>query len=494
MSNRLIKNALSVAGQTISLAIVWLILYRYLFDTIGIEKLGVWSIVLATTSASRLSEMGFTASVTKFIATYRSENNEQSAVEALQTAAISLGIIVSVILLFAYPLLQLAMPHLLPKDGLSDGLEILPYALISIWFSVVSGIWMSGLDGCLRSDIRAGLMIASNVLLLVMAFILVKPYGLAGLAIAQIAQGIALFIFGWIAIKKVMPSLPFLPIQWKKNQFRAMLDYGVNFQINSIVMMLFDPITKVLLGRFGDLSTVGYFEMAQRIVMMVRSLVIASNQVIIPVFAGLRAENINEANNLYTRNMQYLLLLITPIFSALIAIMPVISEIWLGSYQNQFMIMAIYLSSAWYFNSINAPAYFAYLGSGKLRWVTVGFTIMGFTNISVGIILGLSYGWQGVIMAYIIALSLGSEIITYMYHKENKLSIIRILSSNDIKFIVMCFSSSVVALACYWYMIELNISKVTRILSTIIFTSTISLVIIWTHPMRKEVYLRLKNL
>lgn len=489
MHNQLIKNTLSVLGQTISLGIVWIILYRYILDAIGIEKLGVWSIVLATISASRLSEMGFTASVTKFIATYRSENNEKGAVEALQTAAISLGVVIFVILLLIYPLLQFAMPYLLAENGLSDGLEILPYALISVWFSVVSGIWMSALDGCLRSDIRAILMIISNLLLLFMAIFLVQSHGLIGLAIAQIAQGVALFIFGWISIKKVMPSLPILPIQWTYNQFRSMLGYGVNFQLNSFLMMLFDPITKILLGRFGDLAVVGYFEMANRIVMMVRSLAISSNQVIVPVFAGIKNTDNNQASYLYTKNMQYLLFLITPLFASLIAMMPIISEVWLGNYNSQFVILGVILSFSWYFNSISAPSYFAYLGNGRLRWVTAHCIIIAFTNIIFGITLGLSLGWQGVAIAYALALLLGNGFLIFKYHQEYKP---KIAFLGKLLNFTICFSFSILTLIGYTYMLDANIEKNTRILIIIAFTCITIFPIIFFHPVKKELHLKFK--
>ena len=494
ISNRLVKNAASVAGQTITLGVVWIILYRYLIDTIGVEKLGVWSIILAATSASRIGEMGFTASVTKFIATHRSEGNEQATTEVLQTAAISMGTGLGVILVIIYPVMQWALPFLLPQAGLIDGLEILPYAFVSFWFATVGGIWMSCLDGCLRSDIRAGLMIFCNIVLLIASLLLVKKFGLVGLAFAQITQGITLFILGWIVVKKIMPSLPLLPTQWSGARFRSILSYGVNFQINTVVMMLFDPITKVLFGRYGDLATVGYFEIAQRMVMMVRSLVVASNQVIVPVFAGLGEKSHDKINKLYTRNTQYLLFLTTPIFAVLAAMMPSISELWLGSYQHKFVVLGISLTAAWYINSINVPAYFAFLGQGRLRWVTVGFLAMGVTNVVLGVPLGSILGWQGVAVANIIALVLGSTIITYMYNREKKLKIAQMLSAIEIVQVVLYFLLVITVLLFYWHMTALGVNAWGRISATFAFIISASFLLVWFHPIRREIYNKVRQM
>jgi O-antigen/teichoic acid export membrane protein len=493
MSDRFIKNAFSVFAQTVTLGIVWIILYRYIIDSIGIEKLGVWSIILATISTSRLSEIGFTASVTKLVANYRSENDEVAAAHTLQTGAISLGVIVFAILSLIYPIFQYMMPVFLPKNSINDGLEILPYALISVWFSVISGIWMSGLDGCLRSDIRSGLMVLSNLVLLTIAILLVKSYGLVGLAIAQIFQGITLFLLGWVAIKKIMPSLPLFPREWTYIRFRSMVGYGVNFQYNSIVMMLFDPITKILLGRFGDLAAVGFFEMTNRIVMLVRSIIISSNQIIVPIYAGIKSNDSPQADNIYIKNTQYMLFLSTPLFIALMASMPIISEVWLGNLEDQFIAMGMTLTLAWYFNSINAPAYFAYLGRGRLIWVTVGMTVMGVMNILLGVFLGILYGWYGVILANVISLSIGSIIITVMYHRENSLHVFNIIPTRQLKILTGYFMLNINIILLYWGLIKFNIYEIHYAIALLVITILISFIFIFINPLSGEIYLKIKN-
>ena len=49
--------------------------------------------------------------------------------------------------------------------------------------------------------------------------------------------------------------------------------------------MLLDPLAKVLLSRFGGLSAVAYFEMANRMVSQARSLIASANQVLVPYYS-----------------------------------------------------------------------------------------------------------------------------------------------------------------------------------------------------------------
>lgn len=489
-SDRLKKNIFSAAVQTIIQTVVLLVLYRYLIDTIGVEKLGIWSIVLATASAARVSELGMAGSVTKYVADYRAKNDYQGAGESLQTAAVSLGVMLGVVLILAYPALLWVLPYVLPAGGLEEGRAILAYGLVSLWLTAVASIWMSALDGCLRSDLRAALMIGGSLVFLLVSFVSVARYGLVGLAVAQVIQGLVLVILGWVIARRVMSLSSLFPVQWRVMRFREMFSYGVNFQINSVVMLLFEPITKILLGRYGELSAAGYFEMAQRLVMTARGLIVESNRVIVPVFAGMGVQG-GDVHNLYIRNMRYLLLLVTPVFSVLLAFIPPISELWIGSIQWQFVIMAIYLTLAWYVNSVTAPAYFAYLGQGKLRWITVGHIIMGSTNIIAGLVFGHLFGWQGIVAVFMSSLVLGSLIPVWAYHREYKLSIIQILSIHDMVLAVVCFGAAAIVLIVYLFAFDGGGNIGVRIALAISCMVLAIGAMIWFHPLSRELWTRI---
>ena len=489
MKDRLVKNIFSAAGQTIVQAIMVLMLYRYLINRIGIDQLGIWSIVLATASAVRVGELGFSGSIIKFVAAYRAQGNDQAAAESLQTAAISVSALLAIILTIAYPLLLFFLPHVLPAASLDAGRSILPYGLVSLWLTSVSDVWMNALDACLRSALRAGIMIFSNLVFFILALKGVELYGLVGLAIAQVAQGFILLTVGWVVIRSVMHKLPIFPKQWKFVRFRKMLGYGINFQINSFVVLLFEPVTKILIGRYGGLAAAGYFEMAERMVIKVRALVVESNRVIVPVYAGMTSYKI-DAPDLYARNTQNLLFLTIPVFAGLMALTPAICEVWVGSFQPQFVIMGVWLSFAWFLNTVGAPAYFAYLGQGKLRWVTTAHIVMGATNIFFGLTLGSIFGWQGVLAAFVGSLVLGSLIPVWAFHFEHRIVNSQILSTHDMMSAGICFGSAVIALASYWAILDASlINKWARVCIVTCVMGMVSLAATWSHPLRKQIWI-----
>ena len=56
MSRSLSSNAIANIVQALAGAALLFVLYRYINATLGVERLGVWSVVLATASASRLAQ------------------------------------------------------------------------------------------------------------------------------------------------------------------------------------------------------------------------------------------------------------------------------------------------------------------------------------------------------------------------------------------------------------------------------------------------------
>ncbi len=442
----LLRNASSAASQTLVQTVAFFFLYRFLIDRLGLEQFGIWAVVLATASATRLSELGLAGSVTKFVAAARAQGDERGAAEFIQTAAITLAVVLTVALLLLLPLLSHLLPHVLPAGAVPAGRRILPYALASMWLGTIAGVWQSGLDGCLRSDIRALLVIGATALFLLLAYLAVPRYGLVGLAAAQVVQGVALVVAGWLLVRRLVGNPPIVPLQWSRARLRQMIGYGANVQVLTVVMLLFEPTTKLLLSRYGGLSSAGTFELAQQLVTKMRALIVESNRVIVPIIAGMHARG-DQQRGLYATNLHVLLYLVTPLFAVLAATMPAVSEVWLGQYRTEFVMMGVALVFAWYVNSLTAPAYFAYMGRGDLRWLTVSHVILGVSNGVLGWLAAKAFGTPGILAAFVISLVAGSVIPVITYHREQGMRVRDLVSRADVILVTVCVAAATLAVA-----------------------------------------------
>jgi O-antigen/teichoic acid export membrane protein len=459
------------------------VLYRFILTTLGAEQLVLWSIVLATASASRIGELGLGASVTRFVAKYLATGEAQVSNIVVQTAFLSIGVFLFFMLVLAYPFFLILFEHLFSAETLLQSVALLPVALISLWLAASASVFQSGLDGCQRYDLRAGLVVGAQLVFFASALLLMPYYGLLGLAYAQILQGIILIVGGWLILRGLMTGLPVVPYQWNKNIFREMLGYGLQFQLGSIAMLLFDPLTKLLLGKYSTLSTVAYYEMANQFVGKVRQLIVSANQVLVPAVAELNEKTSNKLSNLYKKNLRLLFFIVFPLYTLVAAWSGIVSEIWIGNYQETFVVLVIVLSIAWSINTFSVPAYFFNLGTGHITWNTLAHVAMGITNLSLGYILGEIYGTTGVVVGFSSALIIGSLLLISTFHIKNKLSFALFFPKESYGLVLG--GILVVLLNCSVYQQLLGYSMLERFVICMLIPLLFMSPVIWNHPMRK---------
>lgn len=482
---QILINAIMSVVQIVVISVVLFILYRFLLNTIGVEQLGIWSLVLATTSVSQIANFGLSGSVVKFVAKYIARGEDERVSAVIQTATLSIGVFVAVVLLVGYPVALWVLGLIVPSKSYVLSLSILPFALFAIWLMMITSIFQSGLDGYQRIDLRSFLLMGGAVLNLLLCFILVPTYGLLGVAYARIIQYFTILFSSWILLKRCLPSLPILPYKLDRGMFKEIIGYGVSFQIISISQMLYDPITKALLSKFGGLSMLGYYEMASRMVQQFRALIVSANQVLIPAIADLKEKTPEKIQSVYLTSYQLLFYLALPLYSLIIICTPIISELWIGHYERIFVIFGILLSIGWFLNTLNVPAYFANLGTGELRWNVAGHLAIGLLNVGLGFLLGIFYDGFGVVVAWVFSLALGSSIIYLSYHIEHKIPLAELLPRSSRIVVVTCLLGILSAtIIQYKFNYALNIIALNSLI--ILSFSIIVFIPLWLHPMRKR--------
>src|SRR5712692_4660790 len=410
------SNAKLAALQIVASAGVLFFLYRFLVRTIGIEAVGIWSVVLATTSVGRLADFGVAGSITRFVARALGQGLTQKAAEYAQTAIITAAVVFCALGLIAYPILHRVLGLIIPVRSLSIATSLLPYALVSFWLANVGAVVQGALDGTHRIDLRSRVVVLASLVYFVSAVLLVLRQGLLGLALAQLLQGALVLVSSWIVLRRCLPPLPPFPVVWRSAVFKEVIAFGAQLQLISVTILLAEPTTKALLARFGGLSSAGYFEMATRMVQQVRALLINTNQVLVPAFADLQERGRDLVVQLYRDSFRVVSYLAVPLLGGLVALIPLISEWWIGHYEATFVLYATLLAFGWFVNILCAPAYFLGVGTGHMRWNVLGNVATGALNVIGGITLGLLYGGTGVVVAAVVALSAGSLLILVMYH------------------------------------------------------------------------------
>jgi O-antigen/teichoic acid export membrane protein len=418
---RLFPNASFAVLQVLVTSATLFVLYRYLLSTQGVDALGVWSLVVAATSLASVSNLGLAGGTVRFVSKYLAHRDERSAAEAVETATLSVAVVMGVTVLIIWPasgwLLSLVVPH----KWLGVAHALLPYTLTALWLNSTGGAIHSGLDGCHRADRRSLATMLAQPLLLLLTVSIVPSVGLLGLAYAQVLQYLFWATLGWFLLRKELPALSLFPSRWSRKLFREMWRYGLNFQIIAILGMLAEPVLKGLISHFGTLGAVGYYEMANRLIGQVRSLLVSANQVFIPYYSKMKETAYDEIAGLYQENLSTIVLIGSLLISSVVALLPAISLVWIGHLEPQFLLFGVVLAAGWFANILAVPAYFANLGGG---WISRNLYCQVTQTVSVvtlGTLGGSLWGATGTVMAWPVALVLGAMVVTLSFQRAEKI-------------------------------------------------------------------------
>ena len=426
-------NALSAILQVVVVGIVYLILYKFILVQIGIKLLGVWSLVIASTSVASIVNFGISSSIVKFVSTYHTRKRTDLIIKLVFTALIFILLTYTLISILLY-FLGIHLLHFAIEEKYIDiAISILPVSLISLIINALSGVFNSAIDGIQKNYVKSYIITLSSIVILFLSFLLTPKYGLYGLVYAQIFQSLIVLFLSASYFKRLF-QFDFR-WHWDRTLFKEIFNYGIKVQASSILEMTVDPITKFLLTKFGGLAIVGYYEMANRLVLQLRNLIVSANQVLIPVIAELNEIDSDSNNKLYLKLFPIILYLNIILTTIIVVSAPVVSLMWIGHHERIFVNILTFASLGFFFNIISSLAYFNFMGEGKLNVILLSISIGFLVNISLGYLLGFYYGGIGVIIAGSLALVLNSILLFNTYHRIRGMKIIDLISRNDLNLI-----------------------------------------------------------
>ncbi len=433
-SKKLTINALSAVLQVVFTALLYFFLYKYLLSTIGVEQLGVWSLILSFSSIANLANLGMTSGLVKFVAEYILEDDKSKLGKLIFTSILSMGVLFGVLSLIIFSGAQFFLGYVIEKKFLNVALDILPYSLASLSVNAIGGVFTSVLEGHQKNYIRNFIYIVSGIIMFGGTVILTPLYNLEGVGIAQLLQSLFIFLSALIFVIKINPNNKIKYWKWSSKSFKELFNYGYKFQLVSISQLLYEPATKLLLSKFGGLVLLGHYEMATKAVNQFRALLTNANQVVVPVVAEkAKVGGASFLQEFYIRMNRILLLFNLPLSTILIIATPFISLLWLGSFNYDFIFSMFVLTASTFINIMCGPAYFSSMGEGKLNVLVIVHVGMAIINILFGMLLGKYAAGYGIILAWAIALSVGSLVVILNYNRTLKISLLDVFQKEEIK-------------------------------------------------------------
>src|SRR5258708_7643658 len=115
---KVLVNITATVLQVACVGGIQFLLYRFILKELGVEQLGLWSVILASTLFFN-NMLGLTGSVVKFVAKYLALGDEKAVSGVIQTATVSLGVLVPLLMGLAYPALKFILFRVIPANQYS---------------------------------------------------------------------------------------------------------------------------------------------------------------------------------------------------------------------------------------------------------------------------------------------------------------------------------------------------------------------------------------
>ena len=424
MSLGLRRKAVVGTLEVIVYAGVLFLLYRIIVRALGIEAMGIWSLVMAAASFLRFADTGVGAGVGRFVALSRSEGEDARALEIIDTALLfNAALLTALTVLLVFPA-RLLLPYIFDDaNALATARELLPLAFGAFILTNLSGVSAASLVALHRLDLKSYIVIGSCFLQIAVAALLIEDYGLVAVAAGQIAQQATILVACYFAARRVM-GVPAARIVLRPSRaaLREILPFGLKLQGGSLLTSRFDPISRFGMSSFGGLAAVGTFELAQRALMQLRQLIVNPSQQLMPAFAHYK--DLESRKSLYMKAMAALSVSAILILGGAALVAPVLAWLWLGDVPSHFWEFTAVLAVGWIVNVASAPAYHLSVSNGRLKSIAMGGLATTVLGPLLAVALGYQLGDRGVALGTALGLALGGAITIAIASRANGLPLI----------------------------------------------------------------------
>lgn len=401
------RNGLFSAAEVVVNGICLFFIYRNVVEVLGVSMLGVWSLVLATSAFGRAADLGISGSISRYVARSLGEKRPDRALIYMRTGVLFIAVTMGVVALILYWPLWGWLSLALKGSDLDAARSVLPWAILSFWLLIVKTAIDSCLVGVLRADLRSIAGITGVIIQLVLSYLLVGPYGLFGLAWAQLVQFAFALTLEFLFLLTIARVRAATSVSWFSfGSMKEMLGFGVKLQLGSVANLVFEPVVKASIAATAGTHVLGIFEIAYRMAYQVRNVATMALQPTIAAFASLTAGQAEESRDLFKKVGRTAGLATAVLMSGVAAGSPLISWLYLGHVDPLLVFTSGVMGIMWGATIIAAPAYYYGIASGRV----MPYVISEFTAVILSTVAVLLSGMGGVVALTVASAAIGKVV------------------------------------------------------------------------------------
>ncbi|MDH3673077.1 MAG: oligosaccharide flippase family protein [Gammaproteobacteria bacterium] len=489
----LVIGALGSTLQAVTTMLILLIVYRVAFTTLGVERIGVWSLLVASFVAIRMGEFGIATAITPRVARSIGLGITTEAARIIETGVVFVATVTFALGVVNYLVVTALMPGMLDDHMAQEVGTVLPWLVGATWFATIASVAHGALDGCKLAHVRSIVGIVSSVVYGITAVLSVPIYGLLGLAVASALQAVLSFVLAQEVLRRTLKTYRHIPRHLDIKLIRGLIRSGSWLAVAQVTNLLWAPLVRILLAKFGGYTAVGFFEMATQVVEKMRGILMAANQVVTPFMADAAVRDQKLARSLYVNSVRGVWFISFPMFGSLAVLAHAVSMIWIGYEETIFVICLNVMVAGWLANTLAAPSYFALISRDRAQWLLGGAILTLGATAALGYYAGAALGWVGVVSGTAVGLAIGSLVFPIAYHSLEELSIRHTLTRHDFG-VGLATVGGIVAAHFIWSTAGEALDPFVRELLVIATFGGMVLIPLWRNPTRGQLASRMATM
>src|SRR5581483_6820080 len=266
------------------------------------------------------------------------------------------------------------------------------------------------------------------------ATLLLRGWGNSGLLYANIGSAaLTLFAYSWL-IHRLLPQFTLDPFQADKVEARRIFGFSLQIYVTQAAGAIHNQIEKLLLAFFVGVVPVGWYDIAGDVSTKLRSAPQLLLGPVLPAASELNARGEGDKLvELYYRTHKYLAFLSIPLVCFAVAMAGQFVNLWIGTGLHFIALPLEILLIVNLFNLLTGPGYLILAGRGIL-WPGMYSALIGVVlNLVLSSALIYTFGFAGAVTGTSISLITASLIFFYLFHRETRSSLSRLLREAYLK-------------------------------------------------------------
>lgn len=398
------RNGLFALGQSLTVTVCLFLAYRLVIAHVGLDRFGVWSLLLAGSAFARIGDISGGGALARFVALAGRDGCEAPPRNLVHTVILTSLMLNGLIGLAIWIAAPVGLPLFIAPEYLAEAQSLIPYVVASMVIGALAIAVTSGIDGAQRADQRAIIVSVTSLVFLLACMLLVPRWGVIGFGAAQVLQQAAMLALGWLVLRRYVHGLGWLPRYWQRAAFVETTGYAVKLNAIGIMGLMFEPLAKFTFNHAGGPGLVALYELASRLVIQIRSLVIAAATPLVPAFAAHSGTDDLGFQSLLRKTTRMTALAAIGATLTTLTGIPVISLIVLGKFSSELVFLTAALTAGWSLNILVVPIYFAAQAVDVLRWNFASHAIIAISVVVGTFLLVPGFGYPGLVSAIIAGL------------------------------------------------------------------------------------------